>query len=225
MAKDRPKREMQRNLNEEETRQLLAENGMVSNIGDNTDAFFDLFTKNASSIVVPPDENNVVIRPRGRATAALPVPELQNESQMTESYVDHLNFVTAGSQQTSKFAFVQNFISRFPFSKDEMKKESQINKFEASLKTALNDLILTEVATNTKKAFGTHVEKCSKIAGGIKVSYNFNNNKIIVEARGTFYGDETVCVELKGQTLEASIKKASGSDDVDYSDDFEIKIL
>lgn len=124
----------------------------------------------------------------------------------------------------SKYAEVAQALDRFTFSDDPERRKKQMNIVVASIRSALQELVLEDVAVNTKRAFKNYAEKVVKTPGGLKVYFNFNGNKLAVVAKGTFYGDETICVHQAGGTIKAAVLRIEDGNHTDLSSTFEVTV-
>jgi hypothetical protein len=127
-------------------------------------------------------------------------------------------------QIPAKYAQVVQRLDRFPFSEDESVLKQQMNIVEGALRTAMHDIIIKAVATNTKRAFKQYCTRIQKVAGGLAVTYNFGDADIVVSAKGSFFGDETICIRNTEEGLVSSVVIIDGEDASDVSDQFEIKV-
>jgi hypothetical protein len=91
-----------------------------------------------------------------------------------------------------------------------------------AIRTSLQDLVIKDVANNTKKAFGEYVKEVFKVGGGIKINFDFSGTKISVSARGAFAGDETVCVSRQGEKIVASVLRIDDNGKTDLTSNFGI---
>ena len=105
----------------------------------------------------------------------------------------------------SKYASIVSELERYRFADDEARRERQLTHIVNTVRTALQELTIRDVAFNTRKAFKEHVAGVSKIAGGIQVNFDFNGTKVTVAARGAFNGDETVCVYRQGDKIIGAV--------------------
>ncbi len=129
------------------------------------------------------------------------------------------------TRMPAKYAEIVDTLDRFKFSNDEERRKRQIKIVTSALRTALSELVLEEVAVNTKTSYKGYAEKVVKAPGGLKVYFNFGDGKqFTVTAKGGFYGDETVCVHQNGSKVTASILRIEGEDYTDLSENFEINI-
>lgn len=127
--------------------------------------------------------------------------------------------------QNTRYAEVLDTLDRFKFSADDDRRKRQMKIVAQSLRTALQELVLEEVAVNTKNAFKGHAEKVVKAPGGLKVYFNFGEGKQwAVTAKGGFYGDETICVHATNGKIRAAVLRIEGEDHTDLSSSFEIGI-
>jgi len=124
----------------------------------------------------------------------------------------------------SKYAELVDTLDRFKFSSDETRRKQQMKIVSSVLRNALQDLVLEEVAVNTKSKFKGYAEKVVKAPGGLKVYFNFGGKKFAVVAKGGFHGDETICVRNDAGKIQASVLRIEGEDYSDLSDSFEIVI-
>ena len=124
----------------------------------------------------------------------------------------------------SKYAEIIDTLDRFKFAQDEERRKNQMKIVSSALRTALQELVLNEVAVNTKTAFKGFVDSVVKAPGGLKVSFNFDDNKFAVVVKGGFYGDETVCVHRADGKIRAAVMRIAGEDVSDLSESFEIVV-
>jgi hypothetical protein len=111
----------------------------------------------------------------------------------------------APSPAMSKYAAIVNELERYRFADDDARRERQLSHIVNTIRTALQELTIRDVAYNTRKAFKDHVAGVTKIAGGLQVNFDFNGTKVNVAARGAFNGDETVCVYRKADKIMGSV--------------------
>jgi len=124
----------------------------------------------------------------------------------------------------AKYAEVINELERFRFSDNEDKCRTQMAVVATAIRTSLQELILEDVALNTRKAFGDYVDHIYPAPGGIKVIFNFNNAKCTVIAKGIFFGDETICVHSKSNKVVAGVYRIAEENSSDLSQNFEITV-
>jgi hypothetical protein len=119
---------------------------------------------------------------------------------------------------------VEKILSRFEFSTDEEKKKRQLNIFTSNLRTAMQNLIIENIAINTKEAFKQYVKKVVKIDGGLKVYFVFDKNEVSVSVKGLFFGDETIGISAKDGKLVPQVFIIKNKDSVDVSNNFSIEM-
>ena len=94
----------------------------------------------------------------------------------------------------------------------------------AAIRTAMQDMIIKEVATNTKKAFKDHIKSFEKVAGGLRTTFNFDKIALAVTAKGNFYGDETICVYAEDGKVKAKVMRINEEAADDLTNQFDIKM-
>jgi hypothetical protein len=125
----------------------------------------------------------------------------------------------------SKYADVVDQLERFPFAENEERREKQMAIIAKSVRTALQQLVIQEVANNTKKAMGEYAIDFERKPGGLKAVFNFGDKNISVMATGAFQGDETILVhKVKGRLAGAVVKIREGDDFDDLSSNFYIQV-
>ncbi len=124
----------------------------------------------------------------------------------------------------NKYAQVVKELDRFEFSEDETKRNRQMETIIASIRSSLQDLVIKEVAKNTRKAFGEYVKDIFKVGGGVKINFNFNGTEVSISARGSFTGDETICVARQDDRLVASVLRIDENGKTDLTSNFGITL-
>ena len=128
--------------------------------------------------------------------------------------------------EISKYAEVEDVLGHFKFASEPDRRARQMKIVANALRTTLQELVLEEVAVNTKTAFKGHAEKVVKAPGGLKVYFNFGDGKMFaVTAKGGFSGDETICVAQSGTKIKASVLRIEDGDYNDLSANFDINIV
>jgi hypothetical protein len=128
------------------------------------------------------------------------------------------------SRVPAKYAEVLEALDRFKFSDDENRLRKQMSVVAGGIRNALQELILEDVATNTRTAFGEYVEHIYKVAGGVKVIYKFNDEHCTVIAKGVFFGDESICVHAKGGKVVAGVYRIDGDNSSNLTANFDITV-
>lgn len=128
--------------------------------------------------------------------------------------------------EMSKYAEIEDVLGHFKFASEMERRARQMKIVANALRTTLQELVLEEVAVNTKTAFKGHAEKVVKAPGGLKVYFNFGEGKMYaVTAKGGFSGDETICVAQSGTKIRASVLRIEDGDYNDLSANFDINIV
>ena len=125
---------------------------------------------------------------------------------------------------SSKYSEVLSTLDRFSFSDDPDRRKRQMNMIVSAVRNALQDVVLDEVASNTKTAYKGYAERVVKAPGGLKCYFNFSGKGFTVIAKGTFYGDETVCVHQEGGKVGAAVLRIEGDNHTDLSSNFEVTV-
>jgi len=131
----------------------------------------------------------------------------------------------ASQYQSDKYAEVTDLLDKFSFSQDGERRAKQMQVIASAVKSVLPELIVKEVAANTKTAFFKYAEKFLKAPGGITTIFNFGGDRLSVTAKGSFYGDETICVNKDGNDeIVAMVMRINGGSTEDVSDQFDIQM-
>lgn len=123
-----------------------------------------------------------------------------------------------------KYAEVIEALDRFKFSEDEATRKKQMSVVASGIRQALQELIIEDVAVNTKKLFGENVTKIVSTPGGLKVNYKFKESECYVVAKGLFFGDETVCLHERDGRIVAGVYRIDGVHTSDLSANFDISV-
>jgi hypothetical protein len=211
------------------------------NIGNSVDKMFDVITGNYHTPRLPnePDKITKHIKEseawheaaalRRSMPASADAEERRGGVTRKE---DYRTVATASYHQASaptynlpaRYASVLKELERFAFSEDEEKRERQMETVVGAIRTALHELVIRDVANNTKKALKDDVTEVFKIGGGIKVVFNFEGEKISVSARGPFTGDEMVVVYRKGDKKAGGVIRVDENSSTDLSANFGITL-
>lgn len=207
----------QRRVEREDVRQI--EQSFKLGIGNNLDKMLAVVTGQYKPPKLPgePDKITKPIKEGVTSASANPAP-----SQVMQV---HVPVEKLASQTQYKYGEVLTELERFPFSNDPKKRHSQLQTVTSAVRQALQDLVIKEVAGNTKAAFTDHVSEVFKVGGGIKVVFDFGEQRIAVTAKGPFYGDETVCCYRKDNNIVGSVIRLDASQEMDdISQNFDITV-
>lgn len=206
-------------------------------IGNSLDKMLDAVTGNYHTPRMPnePDKITASIRPgmggstRSRTKTASDYDNDDEAYDGPEHPAGYAPYPTKAPPQRSsgpmKYAEIATELDRFRFASDPDKRKKQFAAINVAIRDALQDLIVKDVAQNTKTAFKDHLDKFYKLSGGVKVVYDFENTKIAVSARGAFFGDETICIYRDGDKIKGGVARIDGSGEAeDISANYSIAV-
>lgn len=162
----------------------------------------------------------------GRAVTASTDEEDDDYVEETQAPVQHARTSSNSGRSVQKYAEIVNELERFRFADDLDKRKKQFAAINVAIRTALQDLIIKDVAQNTKQAFKDHVvEPVYKVSGGIKIIYDFSGQKIAVAARGAFFGDETIYISREGDKIKGGVARTGSEGELeDISGNYSITV-
>lgn len=183
-------------------------------IGNSLDKMLDVVTGNYRAPSLPGEPEKITAPIKGisggrkKAVTAARHEDYEEEDESPRRGGGNDYRPASSSAGISRYAEVVSELERFRFAEDKDKRKRQMTAVVASIRTALQELIIKEVYANTKRAFGDdHIGQVFKINGGCKIVFVFGDQKIAVSARGAFLGEETVCVYKQGEKINAGVMR------------------
>lgn len=146
-----------------------------------------------------------------------------NRSAPPVSYNQAVSYAAA-PKLPAKYAQLMKELERITFSDDEEKFNKQMEAAVGGIRKAMQELVIKDVAANTRQTFGEHVSEVFQVGGGLKVDFVYDGKKYSVSARGPFTGDETVCLHRKGDKLVGSVLRIDENGKTDLTSNFGITI-
>lgn len=208
----------QRARDREETRDL--KNAFTLNIGNDADKFLAILSNQYRAPSLPGEPDRIT-RQQGNTPMSSPRTTMKTASTSMPAIPRY----AAAPEPITRYAEIVDQLDRFNFSDDEAKRDKQIKVIAKAVRSAMQEIVLQEVANNTKVAFKDNAKEFFKQPSGLRVVFDFGSGPVSVTAIGGFQGDETICVhKANGKLAGAVVKLRDGEDYDDLSDQFSITV-
>jgi hypothetical protein len=195
-------------------------------IGNSLDKMMDavMGRYHAPRLSGEPDKITAPIKP-GAPTAPRRTATAQADAEYDDSQdeVPMQSYASAPARAT-RYGEIISELDRFRFASDPERRKKQFSVITVAIRDALQDLIVRDVAQNTKRAFKDYMGDFFKLKGGVRVVFNFDNMKKTVSARGAFYGDELIFVKRQGDKVVGGVARLVDGDAEDISDNYSITV-
>lgn len=91
-------------------------------------------------------------------------------------------------------------IANIKLSSSEEKRKEQIKRIITAIDDTINEMSSKDVFKNTAKVYN-NIDKMYLTAGGLKAVFKMGKAQVSVEAKGSFSGDEIICLEKTNGTF------------------------